>query len=82
MLQKNIAMKIVAPILALVVLAVVFASCEKRDWSCYCKLPSGIDKEFNYGRMSKDRAEKKCNDQQKEYYNNPSTATTSCNLIY
>lgn len=82
MLQKNVAMKIVAPIVALILLSVVLVSCEKRDYSCSCRLPSGIDKEFYYGYMNKDKAERKCSDQQKEYYSNPATATASCKIIY
>jgi hypothetical protein len=62
----------------------LFASCQKKDYTCACKFSNSTTSEVWLGYMSNNAAQKKCNDHQENLTKN-STGTgivSQCKVIY
>lgn len=63
-MKKHNSMKLLIP--AAAIMLCLFSSCEKREYTCFCKMSNGTTSELPLGRLSNNKAQKKCNDHQLE----------------
>lgn len=75
-------MKRLIPGLLAVILMLGFTSCNKQDYTCYCKMSNGTDRSFELGRMSNNAAQKACNQQQMDLTVSSVGTVGSCKLVY
>lgn len=68
---------------ALVICVLVgFSSCEKRDYTCSCRVSDGTTAEKWIGFMPNDKAQKMCNEFQLEKVNNTKGLNYWCKTTY
>lgn len=75
-------MKRLFPVFLAFLAVAAFSSCEKRDYTCACKVSDGTTTEKWIGLMPNDQAQKICNDFQLEQAKNATGLVYICKTTY
>lgn len=75
-------MKRLFPVAIALTTIILFASCDKKDYTCHCKMTKGPDQSFWLGKMNNNAAQKMCVEQQEALTKASTGIVGSCKVIY